>query len=88
VNVSSASFIELKGACKDLGVNVSSGAHFDGEELRCEDARAKATTGGHADLWASGEASGSANTGGTIIFAGKPKSLVKKAALGGTITVQ
>jgi hypothetical protein len=88
INVSSASFVELKGACKDLAVNVSSGAHFDGEGLRCEDARAKATTGAHADLWVSGAASGSANTGGTIIFAGKPRTLSKKAALGGTITVQ
>jgi hypothetical protein len=88
INVSSASVIELKGACKDLAVNVSSGAHFDGEDLRCEDARARASTGGHADLWASGDASGSASTGGTIIFAGKPKSLSKQAALGGTITVQ
>jgi hypothetical protein len=88
ISVSSASEIELKGACRLLTVTVSSGAYFDGEELRCEDARAKASTGGHADLWASGQANAQASTGGTITFAGKPRSLSRKAALGGTITIQ
>ena len=88
VNVSSASDVELKGACNALAVNVSSGAQFDGEDLRCVDARAKANTGAVASLWVSGEARGLASTGGTITFAGKPKSLEKKASLGGTITIQ
>jgi putative autotransporter adhesin-like protein len=87
VRVSSASIIDLKGVCTTLTITASSGAQFDGGGLRCKSAHAKATTGAIADLWVSGEASGEASTGGTITFAGKPKSLARKSTLGGTITV-
>lgn len=87
LNISSASAMELAGACKTATINVNSAGSFDGERLHCQDATVNASSGASAAIWVSGTATGNASTGGSISFGGNPKKVGKKTSLGGSISI-
>ncbi len=67
--------VELSGSCAGLRVDVSSGADFDGEDLKCETASVDASSSADADAFAARSASSNASSGANVTFHGKPATL-------------
>jgi hypothetical protein len=88
VSVASAASVSLEGVCKEIALSVSTSGDFAGGKMRCETARAEATTSGEATVWISGVGTAKATTGANLTFIGKPKSVEGKATLGASIRVK
>ena len=87
-DVSSGASLQLSGACKTLRVDISSGAQFDGEDLRCETANVDASSGAHAEAFAARAADGNASSGASVSFHGNPASLQKDESSGGSVNAR
>lgn len=85
VEVSSGASVELSGACDELDVDISSGASFDGENLRCSTAMVDASSGASADAFASRLADGQASSGASVTFHGKPQQFREDTSSGGSV---
>lgn len=85
IELSSASTISLSGSCGALKLNISSGAKFEGDDLKCQTARVDASSGASARAFASHDAQADASTGGQVTFYGKPGDLKKNTSTGGTV---
>jgi hypothetical protein len=85
VGLSSAGKIQLSGSCGALKLNISSGAKFEGDDLKCQTASVDASSGANAEAFASHSAQASASTGGQVTFYGKPGDLKKSTSTGGTV---
>lgn len=85
VDVSSGGHLQLVGACASLDASVSSGGHFSGEGLKCETAEVNASSGGHADAFATRTAEGNASSGAHVTFYGNPAQIQKDSSSGGSI---
>jgi hypothetical protein len=68
-----------------LRVDISSGADFDGEALKCETASIDASSGADADAFATRSANGDASSGANITFHGKPAEFTKDTSSGGSV---
>ena len=75
----------LSGSCAGLRVDVSSGADFEGEALKCETASVDASSGAGADAFATRSASGNASSGGNVTFHGRPPEITKDTSSGGSV---
>jgi Putative auto-transporter adhesin, head GIN domain len=85
VEVSSGASMELGGACDELDVDISSGASFDGENLRCATAMVDASSGASADAFASRLADGQASSGASVTFHGQPQQVREDTSSGGSV---
>lgn len=85
VEVSSGASMELSGACDELNVDISSGASFDGENLRCATAMVDASSGASADAFASRLADGQASSGASVTFHGQPQQVREDTSSGGSV---
>jgi hypothetical protein len=63
IELSSASTITLSGSCGALKLNISSGAKFEGDDLKCQTARVDVSSGATARAFASQNAQADASTG-------------------------
>jgi hypothetical protein len=77
--------LQLVGACASLDASVSSGGHFSGEGLKCETAEVNASSGGHAEAFATRTAEGNASSGAHVTFYGNPAQIQKDSSSGGSI---
>jgi len=85
VRVSSGASMELEGACNALEIAISSGASFDGENLRCATAKVDASSGTSVDAFASQLADGEASSGANVTFHGQPKQVREDTSSGGSV---
>jgi hypothetical protein len=85
VGVSSGSNVALTGSCVGLRVEISSGADFDGEGLKCETASVDASSGADADAYATRSANGDASSGANVTFHGQPAEFTKDTSSGGSV---
>jgi hypothetical protein len=85
ISLSSASTITLSGSCDALKLNISSGAKFEGDDLKCRTARVDVSSGANARAFASQDAQANASTGGQVTFYGKPHDLKKNTSTGGSV---
>lgn len=85
VGLSSAGRIQLSGSCGALKLNISSGAKFEGDDLKCQTASVDTSSGAQAEAFASKSAQANASTGGQVVFYGKPSDLKKSTSTGGTV---
>ena len=87
-SVSSGASMELRGACNAIDVDISSGASFSGEELRCASARVDASSGASANVFASQLADGDASSGASVTFHGKPAQFHEDSSSGGSVSAR
>lgn len=85
MEVSSGASMELGGACNALNLEISSGANFDGEDLRCATAMVEASSGASVDAFASQLADGEASSGASVTFHGQPKQVREDTSSGGSV---
>jgi len=83
--VSSGASMSLTGVCTTLDLDVSSGASFDGEGLRCENAMVDASSGANASAYATQLADGDASSGASVSFHGKPAQFHEDTSSGGSV---
>ena len=76
----------MSGDCKAVTIEVSSGSHFAGENLKCESASIDASSGAHAEAFATASAKGDASSGAHITFHGKPANVSKDSSSGGSVS--
>ncbi len=83
--VSSGASMSLTGACTSLDLEVSSGATFNGADLRCETAKVDASSGATAQAFASKSADGEASSGASVNFHGQPAEFRENTSSGGSV---
>lgn len=88
VDISSGATISLSGACKTLHGNASSGAHFSGQDFKCETATIDASSGASARAFATLSASGDASSGASVNFSGSPATLNRDESSGGSVSAR
>ncbi len=86
VNVGQGGEIRIFGRTDNLDVTSGSGALFDGFELKTKMTEAKANTGGKINIFVSDDLRARANSGGAIVYKGKPKKESVDPSMGGSIT--
>ncbi len=72
-SVSSGASVDIEGEGRTINVKSSSGGKFDGKKFKCENAEAKASSGGAAIVWATDSFSAKASSGGLVKYKGDPK---------------
>lgn len=85
VSVSEGGNLKLSGETDWQELKVSTGGTISAYKLDCQNAIAKATTGGSAKLIAYESIDANANTGGSITYKGDPKKVRAKDGFSGTI---
>ena len=86
INLYSGGQLEISGRAKNQQTKDVSGANLYGYDLESENVVIKANTGGTAEIFASESISGSASTGGQVIYKGRPRMENIKGNLGGDIS--
>ena len=86
INLHSGGQLEISGQVKNQHTKVVSGAHLFAYGLESENVEIKANTGGTAEVFASESITGSASTGGSVRYKGRPGLENIKGNLGGDIS--
>lgn len=83
--LSSAGRIRLSGSCGAIELTSSSGAKFEGDDLKCQTARLTVSSGANVEAFASRKVSATASTGGQVTLYGKPGDVQKTTSIGGSV---
>lgn len=77
--------IILEGKAAEQEVDINTGGHFFGKDLRTKETYIKAGTAARGEIYATDYVRATAKLGGTIEIFGKPKEVDQKTSLGGRI---
>ncbi|WP_258104274.1 head GIN domain-containing protein [Marinoscillum sp. MHG1-6] len=84
-DLSSAADVEISGIVEELNVEASSSGEFSGDDLTCNSAELRASSGGSIAVGVKEKLKARASSGGSIIYAGTPKYLDKETSSGGSV---
>lgn len=84
-NCSSGANIWLSGLAKDAELGASSGANLKGPELKAEQCKMQASSGGNVSSSVTGKLEADASSGGNIVYYGEPSSTEINTSSGGSI---
>jgi len=82
---SSGANIKLSGLAKEADMETSSGANLKGEELKAENCKMKASSGGNVSSTVNGRLEAQASSGGNIVYYGEPTETDVNTSSGGNI---
>ncbi|UZH56651.1 DUF2807 domain-containing protein [Salinimicrobium tongyeongense] len=77
--------VQLNGKAEEQDVEVNTGGHYYGKNLRTQSTDVKSGTAGRAEVYASDYVKATAKLGGTVEIFGRPAEVDKKTSLGGRI---
>lgn len=84
-SASSGANIRLSGSAEDIEANVSSGANIKAEELKTQNAKLEASSGGNIWISVQKHLDASASSGGNIHYSGEPSELNSSSSSGGNV---
>lgn len=82
---SSGANIKLSGSAKEADLETSSGANLKGEELKADNCKMKASSGGNVSATVNERLEAKASSGGNVVYYGEPKSTDVNTSSGGNI---
>jgi len=82
---SSGANIKLSGLAKEAELGTSSGANLKGEELKAENCKMKASSGGNVSSTVNGKLDAHASSGGNVVYYGEPTETDVNTSSGGNI---
>lgn len=82
---SSGANIKLSGLAKEAELETSSGANLKGQELKADECKMRASSGGNVSSTVTGKLEASASSGGNIVYYGEPTSTDINTSSGGNI---
>jgi len=82
---SSGANIKLSGLAKEAELETSSGANLKGEELKAENCKMKASSGGNVSSTVNGRLEAKASSGGNVVYFGEPTETDVNTSSGGNI---
>jgi len=82
---SSGANIKISGLAKDADLETSSGANLKGEELKAENCKMKASSGGNVSSTVNGRLEAKASSGGNVVYYGEPTETDVNTSSGGNI---
>jgi len=82
---SSGANIKLSGLAKNADLETSSGANLKGEELKADDCKMRASSGGNVSSSVHGRLEAKASSGGNIVYYGEPGTTDVNTSSGGNI---
>jgi len=82
---SSGANIKISGLAKDADLETSSGANLKGEELKAENCKMKASSGGNVSSTVNGRLEAKASSGGNVAYYGEPTETDVNTSSGGNI---
>jgi len=83
---SSGSNIKIYGKTTTFSAKSSSGSSINADDLKCEEAFAKASSGANIDLYVSKKLTAKASSGGDIDYEGNPTDVNKDTSSGGSVS--
>ena len=83
--LSSGGRLRLSGSCGTIALSSTSGARFEGGDLKCETATLNVSTGANVEVFARRKVSVTASTGGQVKLVGKPGEVQKTTSIGGSV---
>ena len=84
-NCSSGANIKLSGLAKNAELGTSSGANLKGEELKADNCKMKASSGGNVSSTVNGRLEAHASSGGNVVYFGEPTTTDVNTSSGGNI---
>ena len=82
---SSGANIKISGLAKEAELETSSGANLKGEELKAENCKMKASSGGNVSSTVNGRLEAKASSGGNVAYYGEPTETDVNTSSGGNI---
>ena len=82
---SSGANIKISGLAKEADLETSSGANLKGEELKAENCKMRASSGGNVSSTVNGRLEAHASSGGNVVYFGEPTETDVNTSLGGNI---
>ena len=82
---SSGANIKLSGLAKEAELETSSGANLKGEELKAENCKMRASSGGNVSSTVNGRLEAHASSGGNVVYFGEPTETDVNTSSGGNI---
>ena len=82
---SSGANIKISGLAKEAELETSSGANLKGEELKAENCKMKASSGGNVSSTVNGRLEAKASSGGNVVYYGEPTETDVNTSSGGNI---
>jgi len=82
---SSGANIKISGLAKEAELETSSGANLKGEELKAENCKMKASSGGNVSSTVNGRLEAHASSGGNVVYFGEPTETDVNTSSGGNI---
>lgn len=82
---SSGANIRISGLAKEAELGTSSGANLKGEELKAENCKMKASSGGNVSSTVHGRLEAKASSGGNVVYYGEPTETDVNTSSGGNI---
>lgn len=82
---SSGANIKISGLAKEAELETSSGANLKGEELKAENCKMKASSGGNVSSTVNGRLEAKASSGGNVVYYGEPTETDINTSSGGNI---
>lgn len=85
VNASSAGEVSMKGDADEVSLDASSAGNIEGNDLKIENCKAQASSGGKVNIYVSGDLIAYASSGGTINYSGNPTIKEIDESSGGSV---
>ena len=82
---SSGANIRISGLAKEADLETSSGANLKGEELKAENCKMRASSGGNVSSTVNGRLEAHASSGGNVVYYGEPTETDVNTSSGGNI---
>ena len=82
---SSGANIRLSGLTKEADLETSSGANLKGEELKADNCKMRASSGGNVSSTVTGRLEAKASSGGNVVYFGEPTETNVNSSSGGNI---
>jgi len=82
---SSGANIKVSGLAKEAELETSSGANLKGEELKAENCKMKASSGGNVSSTVNGRLEAKASSGGNVVYYGEPTETDVDTSSGGNV---
>jgi len=82
---SSGANIRISGLAKEAELGTSSGANLKGEELKAENCKMRASSGGNVSSTVNGRLEAKASSGGNVVYYGEPTETDVNTSSGGNI---
>ena len=82
---SSGANIRLSGLAKEADLETSSGANLKGEELKADNCKMRASSGGNVSSTVTGRLEAKASSGGNVVYFGEPTETNVNSSSGGNI---